>query len=105
MNYIRVENHRKLEELNGDLLFYAGIIWYCFTGAFGIDLYRWNWLGIKSVVPAIEIKTLNAKIFTGFIPPFLEIFRSKLFPGFHPRPSRRMAEKIEIWIYRSRIAF
>jgi hypothetical protein len=51
MNYIRVENHRKLEELNGDLLFYAGIIWYCFTGAFGIDLYRWNWLGIKSVVP------------------------------------------------------
>jgi hypothetical protein len=55
MNYIRVENHRKLEELNGDLLFYAGIIWYCFTGAFGIDLYRWNWLGIKSVVPS-ELK-------------------------------------------------
>ena len=53
MNYIRAENHRKLAELNGDLLsFYVGIIWYCFTGAFGIDLYRWNWLGIKSVVPS-----------------------------------------------------
>jgi len=54
MNYIRAENHRKLAELNGDLLsFYGGIIWYCFTGAFGIDLYRWNWLGIKSVVPLL----------------------------------------------------
>jgi hypothetical protein len=31
--------------------FYVGIIWYSFTGAFGIDLYRWKWLGIKSVVP------------------------------------------------------
>jgi hypothetical protein len=64
MNYIRVENHRKLEELNGDLLFYAGIIWYCFTGAFGIDLYRWNWLGIKSVVPmyyAEQIKVCAAE--------------------------------------------
>jgi hypothetical protein len=58
MNYIRVENHRKLEELNGDLLFYAGIIWYCFTGAFGIDLYRWNWLGIKSVVPLCRHTTV-----------------------------------------------
>ena len=29
--------------------FYVGIIWYCFTGAFGINLYRWKWLGIKSV--------------------------------------------------------
>jgi hypothetical protein len=34
--------------------FYVGIIWYSFTGAFGIDLYRWKWLGIKSVVPSYE---------------------------------------------------
>ena len=51
MNYIRNENRRKLEELNKIFSFYVGIIWKCFTGAFGIDLYRWNWFGIKSVVP------------------------------------------------------
>jgi len=52
MNYIRNENRRKLEKLNKIFSFYVGIIWKCFTGAFGIDLYQWNWFGIKSVVPS-----------------------------------------------------
>jgi len=47
--------------------FYVGIIWYCFTGVLGIDLYRWKWLGIKSVVPSDTVKKSSALKSAGFI--------------------------------------
>ena len=41
--------------------FYVGIIWYCFTGVLGINLNRWKWLGIKSVVPMWDYtRTIHA---------------------------------------------